>query len=121
LVDRSSGEALDAIREGIDGARSPRPKRSSSYPRRRFSCGIPVHAGANAIQPAAGGQTAQRLPLDLQPSLRRESFYDLGFVERRENVIFLGPPGVGKTHLPISLAIAAAQIGRCIYYARSAP
>ena len=38
--------------------------------------------------------------------------HDLGFVERRENVIFLGPPGVGKTHLTISLAIAAAQSGR---------
>ena len=32
-----------------------------------------------------------------QPSLRRkqmESLHELGFVERRENVIFLGPPGV---------------------------
>ena len=41
-----------------------------------------------------------------QPSLRREqieSLHELGFVERRENVIFLGPPGVGKTHLAISL------------------
>ena len=27
-------------------------------------------------------------------------------MERKENVIFLGPPGVGKTHLAISLAIA---------------
>ena len=54
-----------------------------------------------------------------QPSLRREqieSLHDLGFVERRENVIFLGPPGVGKTHLAISLAIAAAQSGRRVYY-----
>ena len=32
-------------------------------------------------------------------------------MERKENVIFLGPPGVGKTHLAISLAIAAAQSG----------
>ena len=39
-----------------------------------------------------------------------------GFVERREKVIFLGPPGVGKTHLAISLAIAAAQSGRRVYY-----
>ena len=30
--------------------------------------------------------------------------------------IFLGPPGVGKTHLAISLAIAAAQSGRRVYY-----
>lgn len=32
------------------------------------------------------------------------------------NLIFLGPPGVGKTHLAISLAIAAAQSGRRVYY-----
>jgi hypothetical protein len=38
-----------------------------------------------------------------------DSLHELGFVERRENVVFLGPPGVGKTHLAISLAIAAAQ------------
>jgi len=31
-------------------------------------------------------------------------------------VIFLGPPGVGKTPLAISLAIAAAQSGRRVYY-----
>jgi DNA replication protein DnaC len=54
-----------------------------------------------------------------QPSPRREqmeSLHELGFVERRENVVFLGPPGVGKTHLAISLAIAAAQSGRRVYY-----
>jgi DNA replication protein DnaC len=54
-----------------------------------------------------------------QPSIRREqieSLHELGFVERKENVIFLGPPGVGKTHLAISLAIAAAQSGRRVYY-----
>ena len=37
-----------------------------------------------------------------QPSIRRdqiENLHELGFVERKENVIFLGPPGVGKTHL----------------------
>ena len=31
-------------------------------------------------------------------------------------MILLGPPGVGKTHLAISLAIAAAQSGRRVYY-----
>jgi DNA replication protein DnaC len=41
----------------------------------------------------------------------------LSFIERRENVVFLGPPGVGKTHLAISLAIAAAEHGRRVYYA----
>ena len=54
-----------------------------------------------------------------QPSLKREqidSLHTLGFVERRENVILLGPPSVGKSHLAISLAIAAAQHGRRVYY-----
>ena len=31
-------------------------------------------------------------------------------------MIFLGPPGVGTTHLAISLAIAAAESGRRVYY-----
>jgi len=54
-----------------------------------------------------------------QPSLKREqveSLHTLGFLERHENVILLGPPGVGKRHLAISLAISAAQIGRRVYY-----
>lgn len=45
-----------------------------------------------------------------------DSLHELGFVERKENVVFLGPLGVGKTHLAISLAIATAQSGRKVYY-----
>jgi DNA replication protein DnaC len=54
-----------------------------------------------------------------QPSVKREqidNLHELGFLERKENVIFLGPPGVGKTHVAISLAIAAAQHGRRVNY-----
>jgi DNA replication protein DnaC len=36
---------------------------------------------------------------------------------RAQNVVFLGPPGVGKTHLAVSLAVAAAESGRRVYYA----
>ena len=32
-------------------------------------------------------------------------------------MVFLGPPGVGKTHLAVSLAVAAAESGRRVYYA----
>ncbi|MGI6576440.1 MAG: IS21-like element helper ATPase IstB [bacterium] len=32
---------------------------------------------------------------------------NLNFIEKKENVIFVGPPGVGKTHLAIALGIKA--------------
>jgi len=64
-------------------------------------------------------KTLEQFDFAFQPSIRREqieSLHELGFVKRKENVIFLGPPGVGKTHLAISLAIAAAESGRRVYY-----
>lgn len=64
-------------------------------------------------------KTLQQFDFTFQPSIRREqieSLHELAFIKRKENVIFLGPPGVGKTHLAISLAIAAAESGRRVYY-----
>jgi len=64
-------------------------------------------------------KTFDQFDFSFQPSIKREqimSLAELGFLERKENVVLLGPPGVGKTHLAISLAIAAAQFGRRVYY-----
>ena len=44
------------------------------------------------------------------------NLFDLTFIDRKENVLFLGPPGVGKTHLSAALAIKACQSGRTIYF-----
>lgn len=64
-------------------------------------------------------KTLKDFDFAFQPSIQRdqiESLHELGFIKRHENVIFLGPPGVGKTHLAVSLAIAAAESGRRVYY-----
>jgi len=54
-----------------------------------------------------------------QPKLDRQqimSLFDLTFIQQHGNVIFLGPPGVGKTHLAVSLALKACQCGMSIYF-----
>ena len=40
----------------------------------------------------------------------------LGFVERHENACLLGPPGVGKSHLAVSLGMEAIRHGFSVYF-----
>jgi DNA replication protein DnaC len=56
---------------------------------------------------------------DYQPSVDRKVVGELStlrFVEERRNVLLLGPPGVGKSHLAISLGIAATEAGYRTYF-----
>ena len=49
-----------------------------------------------------------------QPSINRKKLEELSslrFIDNKENVLFLGPPGVGKTHLSISLSVKACEAG----------
>jgi DNA replication protein DnaC len=45
------------------------------------------------------------------PKKMVQTLQSMAFVERKENVIFLGPSGVGKTHLAIALGYLATQSG----------
>lgn len=54
-----------------------------------------------------------------QPSVNKEQILDfatLRFIERKENIIFLGSSGVGKTHLATSIGIAAAKKRTSTYF-----
>jgi DNA replication protein DnaC len=49
-----------------------------------------------------------------QPSINRKKLEELAslrFIDNKENVVFLGPPGVGKTHLSTGLAVRACEAG----------
>lgn len=54
-----------------------------------------------------------------QPSIDKVKIMDfmsLRFLERNENIIFCGSPGVGKTNLSVSIGIAAAKQRYCVYF-----
>jgi DNA replication protein DnaC len=54
-----------------------------------------------------------------QPSINEgqiRSFATLGFMSKGENIIFIGDPGTGKSHLAIALAELAIHEGRKVYY-----
>ena len=55
-------------------------------------------------------KTIEEFDFSFQPDFKEKEIIrlsGLGFIENKENVIFLGPPGVGKTHLAIGLGIKA--------------
>ena len=56
---------------------------------------------------------------EFQPSINRQQILDftsLRFLEAQENIVFLGPSGVGKTHLATSIGIAAAKKRTSTYF-----
>lgn len=64
-------------------------------------------------------KTLNMFDFSFQPSIDKEQIMELAtmrFVENKENVVFLGTPGVGKTHLAVALGMIAAQSRYSTYY-----
>ena len=56
---------------------------------------------------------------DYQPSVNKQEIMELnnlGFLEKHDNILFVGPSGVGKTHLATALGITAAKKRYSVYF-----
>ncbi|MBC5804430.1 MAG: ATP-binding protein [Candidatus Eremiobacteraeota bacterium] len=64
-------------------------------------------------------KTIEQFDFSFQPSLdeaRIRDLHTLRFIANGHNVIFLGPPGCGKTHLSTSLGHAAITKGEMVHF-----
>jgi len=64
-------------------------------------------------------KTLEQFDFDFQPSVDRKVVRELAglsFVERAHNVVLLGPPGTGKTHLSVALGVKAVEAGYTVLF-----
>ncbi len=64
-------------------------------------------------------KTFDDFDFSFQPSINKEQIINykyLKFIEDKENLVFIGSPGVGKTHLATSIGIEAAKQRTCTYF-----
>ena len=64
-------------------------------------------------------KTIEEYDFGFHPHLDKKAvmeLFDLTFLARHENVVFLGPPGVGKSHLAVALAIKACSHGFKVWF-----
>jgi DNA replication protein DnaC len=81
-----------------------------------------AHGGEGRIRAARfpARKSIEEFDFDHARGLKRDLIAHLAtldFVAGKENVIFLGPPGTGKTHLAIGLAIRGCQAGHRVLFA----
>jgi len=80
------------------------------------------HGGEGRIRAARfpAIKTLEELDVTLLRGLTRQQLAHLGtldFITGKENAVFLGPPGTGKTHIATGLAVRACQGGHRVAFA----
>jgi DNA replication protein DnaC len=83
------------------------------------------HGGEGRIRAAKfpSRKSLEEFDFDHARGLKRDLISHLGtldFVTAKDNVLLLGPPGTGKTHLATGLAIRACQAGHRVLFATAA-
>ncbi len=84
-----------------------------------------AHGGEGRIRSARfpARKSLEEFDFDHARALKRETITHLGtldFITAKDNVVFLGPPGTGKTHLATGLGIRACQAGHRVAFATAA-
>src|SRR3954468_186654 len=83
------------------------------------------HGGEGRIRAARfpARKSLEEFDFDHARGLKRDLIAHLGtldFIAGKQNVVFLGPPGTGKTHLATGIAIRACQAGHRVLFATAA-
>jgi DNA replication protein DnaC len=106
-------------------APSPGPMRSSWPPACSSRCPRESHGGEGRIRAARfpARKSLEEFDFDHARGLKRDVIAHLGtldFIAGKQNVVFLGPPGTGKTHLATAIATRACQAGHRVLFATAA-
>jgi DNA replication protein DnaC len=80
------------------------------------------HGGENRIKAARfpARKTLEEFDFSFQRSVKKQVVEHLGqldFLHAKENVVLLGPPGTGKTHLAIAVGVRACLAGQRVAFA----
>ncbi|MDR7869188.1 MAG: IS21-like element helper ATPase IstB [Sporomusaceae bacterium] len=88
-------------------AEEAKNKRNRAYEKQVQLSGFPIK------------KTLADFDFTFQPSIDKRQIEELAtmrFMENAENIVFLGPPGVGKTHMATALGLEAARSRYSTYY-----
>ena len=108
---RRGQQAADLSRAAGRTARRGGSRPSGTLPHHSYPAG-----------PSAFQRTFEQFDFAFQPSIDErlvKELANLAFVAEATNVLLLGPPGVGKTHLAIALALRAIENGHGAYFIRA--